>query len=272
MILEKRLITPEVAADMLSRNIGNRLLRPRVVKAYATDMTAGQWRLTHEAIAVTAAGQLLNGQHRLHAVVQSGRTQTFWVAVYETSETAMDLPIDCGARRNTSDILRQDKMHVQTAGAVFRYAIVRHAGDARPFQVQLILDAIGQQIIDAANVSRGRTKLTGSAMARAAIVCNLVLQKGNPEAYRDIIESYRSWHAGENAAWPSVEALNKQAQKMHGRFTPNIFCRIAFAFNPDHRDFQTIRISPEREIAMLDALRGLLQPHMPDLFPDTSST
>lgn len=267
MIFEQRLITPEIAADMLTRNDGNRPLRPRTWQGYAKDMLAGKWRQTHEAIAVTTSGRLINGQHRLTAVVHSGIAQVFWVAVYDSAETAMDLPIDFGARRTISDILKEDRMHVETANAVYRYAIVRHATTPRPHETKYILERAGTAIRDAANVSRSRERFRGSAMVRAAVVCNLLLcLKLDDLLYKDIIESYRAWVAGENAQWSSVEALNKQVPKIERNFEPNTFCRVLFAFDPSNKDCRAIRIVADQEIEMLNALRERLKPIFPSLF------
>jgi hypothetical protein len=265
MILEKRLITPEIAADMLTRNFGNRPFRSAAVKAYAMDMKAGRWRLTHEAIAVTTAGNLINGQHRLRAIVESGCQQMFWIAVYDTTETATDLPIDFGARRTVSDILGQDKLHVQTAAALYRFGITHQGIEVRPHQVRAILDIIGREIDDAVNVSRSRVKLRGSAMARSAVVCNMLRFRHDEDTYDDIVDSFRAWVEGANAKWTSVETLNKQAKHMEGLFSQNTFCRVLYAFNPKNRDVKCIRIAPEQERAMLKELRSFLQSQLPDI-------
>jgi len=67
-------ITPQLATSYLSTNHGNRVLRERLVLQYATDMEAGRWRLTHQGIAFDEHGVLLDGQHRLEAIVLSGCT------------------------------------------------------------------------------------------------------------------------------------------------------------------------------------------------------
>jgi len=276
MIIEQRLITPEIAADMLTRNDGNRPLRPRTWQGYAKDMLAGKWRQTHEAIAVTTSGRLINGQHRLTAVVHSGLAQVFWVAIYDSAETAMDLPIDFGARRTISDILKEDKPHVLTANAVFRYAIIRHATTPRPHETQYILRQARSAIADAVAVSRSRERFRGSAMVRAAVVCNLLLDRGSDSisrvCYKGLIESYRAWVAGENARWASVEAFNKQVPSMDRNFTPNTFCRALFAFNAENSGFKVIRISAQQEVEMLDELREKLKPLFPDLFANAKAT
>jgi len=68
-------VTPELAGKWLERNHeGNRPINWRNVEAFANDMRSGAWRLTHQGICFDAHDRLIDGQHRLHAVVQSGAT------------------------------------------------------------------------------------------------------------------------------------------------------------------------------------------------------
>ena len=68
-------ITPEVAANYLKFNTNNyrKMKRSRVLK-YAEEMKAGRWLTNGEAIHFDEDGTLVNGQHRLAAIVYSGVT------------------------------------------------------------------------------------------------------------------------------------------------------------------------------------------------------
>jgi len=66
-----RQITPAMAIELLRANTGNRPLNPRVVDRYAADMTAGAWQTNGEPIIVGSDNRLLDGQHRLHAVIKA---------------------------------------------------------------------------------------------------------------------------------------------------------------------------------------------------------
>ncbi|MCP4549485.1 MAG: hypothetical protein GY835_23770 [bacterium] len=67
-------ITPEKAATLLKSNNRNRHVRRASVRGYCAEMIAGRWRVTHQAIAINSDGSLLDGQHRLHAIIMSGLT------------------------------------------------------------------------------------------------------------------------------------------------------------------------------------------------------
>lgn len=69
-------ITPEIAADMLETGwtIRNRTVNSIVVDRYADDMRKGLWTMTGEAVKFDREGHLLDGQHRLWAIIESGCT------------------------------------------------------------------------------------------------------------------------------------------------------------------------------------------------------
>ena len=100
---EIRLITPEEAAALLKRNRRNRPLSDKTVRRYAQVMEDGEWRLTTDAIGIDVNGDLTNAQHRLNAVVVSGRAQQF-VVVEGLSTDAFEAT-DVGKRRSASDTL-----------------------------------------------------------------------------------------------------------------------------------------------------------------------
>jgi len=66
-------ITPQAASEMLERNYrNNRSINARRVETYAADMKAGKWTFTGEPIVFDVDGDLVNGQHRLTAIIKSG--------------------------------------------------------------------------------------------------------------------------------------------------------------------------------------------------------
>ena len=63
-------ITPELARQYLEANIGtNRRINEKTVAQYASDMRNRKWRLTHQGIAFNKDGKLVDGQHRLKAII-----------------------------------------------------------------------------------------------------------------------------------------------------------------------------------------------------------
>lgn len=65
-------ITPKVAKEYLSKNTNNyRSVIPHIVNRYAKDMSDGLWEENGNAIAFSRRGVLLDGQHRLNAIIKA---------------------------------------------------------------------------------------------------------------------------------------------------------------------------------------------------------
>ena len=78
------LISPKQAEAWLSHNTGNRPLNESLVAEYARKMESGEWKEKGGApIWVTEDGELVNGQHRLSAVIRVGHPVLLKVQIRE---------------------------------------------------------------------------------------------------------------------------------------------------------------------------------------------
>lgn len=97
-------VTPEKASEWLTHGPHNpRPLKKFIIDKYAQDMRQGHWRLTHQGIAFNKDGQVIDGQHRLSAIIKSGKTAK--MAVFRDVEEDNFDVMDIGALRTRSDIL-----------------------------------------------------------------------------------------------------------------------------------------------------------------------
>lgn len=102
IVSELRKITPEIAAKWLQENTNNRPISERAVQRYASDMKAGRWGVSESVIAFDTKGRLINGQHRLWAVMESGETITAHVATGYPPEAIAYF--DDGFRRDNTQV------------------------------------------------------------------------------------------------------------------------------------------------------------------------
>lgn len=98
-------ITPAMARKWLEDyNNTNRPLRKGRVEALATDIKEGRWFLDGSAIRFNGDGSLLDGQHRLSAIVVAKKpVRTFVVRGIDKDSMTV---IDSGAKRTLGDYLR----------------------------------------------------------------------------------------------------------------------------------------------------------------------
>lgn len=97
-------ITPQKAVKLLSQNTNNRLIRQRRVGIYSSEMEAGTWKANGVPIIIGNDGELKDGQHRLQACINSGKTLKNVLVVYLPKSQANCY--DIGAVRSPRDIAK----------------------------------------------------------------------------------------------------------------------------------------------------------------------
>ncbi len=115
IVTEVESIGPATAKAYLAKAAPNRSVNKRNVDRLAKAMASGAWQVTHQGIAFNENGQLCDGQHRLAAVIQSGKTIKVQVSRYAT--TAPMSVLDSGSSRSVSD-------RVQIAGFIPEHAAI----------------------------------------------------------------------------------------------------------------------------------------------------
>jgi hypothetical protein len=119
------MVDPALAASWLAKNVQhNRPMRKTTVAGYAQQMQAGHWHLTHQGVAFDVNGALIDGQHRLAAIVQANVMLPMMVTVNAPSVSFESL--DCGIKRTVADRLVMNAKLVSVLSAAIRISDDRH--------------------------------------------------------------------------------------------------------------------------------------------------
>lgn len=97
-------IDPKQAQALLNKSVeGNRTVSLTRAARYIEDMREGFWEVTHQGIAIDEDGNLLDGQHRLKAVIEAGVSAKFMVCYGVPRDTFWLM--DGGFARNAQSFL-----------------------------------------------------------------------------------------------------------------------------------------------------------------------
>ena len=141
--IKEVIITPEYASELLKFNTNNRAVRQNKVSQLAESMNKGEWELSNDAIVVSEGNVLLNGQHRLLAVVKSGVSCPFilFTGAQDSAFAVMDTP----ALRRVSDVIaRKGGKSAQKAEAAIakylniHYDLINHWESIRRFSREVV--------------------------------------------------------------------------------------------------------------------------------------
>lgn len=106
MKIELETVTPSKAQQWLSKQMDNRNVRWPQVKQWSEDMKRGEFPAIAQPLMFDTLGRLIDGQHRLHAVIAADRPVSMFVA--------RDVPpehrryIDGGIPRSAADVLHME--------------------------------------------------------------------------------------------------------------------------------------------------------------------
>ncbi len=103
VVAETVTVTPAMASDWLKCNTHNRPIRHSHIRFLADEIAHGNWQINGQAIVISDDEQVLDGQHRLHAIIESGIAIKTLV-VYGITREAFKT-IDTGVVRTGADVL-----------------------------------------------------------------------------------------------------------------------------------------------------------------------
>jgi len=201
-------VTPELAADWLARPSRNRPMHEDTVHRYASAMQRGDWSLTGEGIKFDPRGRLVDGQHRLAAVVEGGESIRSLV-VRGVEATAFD-DMDSGRKRQMADVLRMHGYSSSHALAAAVLLIITYDwyGDfvtSRPGRVfptrKQQLDILGQHPAIEESVRRAgrsgiRTLVASRAVPAALHYIVASVDADDAEAFFTLLESGENLQRG----------------------------------------------------------------------------
>lgn len=229
-------INAKTAQNILAANTRNRPLSPRVVATYAEDMASGRWKLNGEPIIIASDGTLLDGQHRLNAVLSlDGAVQM--LVVRGADATAFDT-IDANYTRTAAHILAiRGGTYVNVVASAARLAMNYRAG------FSLAYGATRKQVTDFAAANPYLQELaallhpTTNVLPLSPVVAVAFLSNGNRlfdndwAAFSDAIASGENLPARHPALtlreWAWKESRRSRRKMLGGA----VFCAAARAWN-----------------------------------------
>ncbi len=201
-------ITREMAIDALTRNQINRPVRPKHVEFVARQLREGRWRETHQGIAFSPEGDLLDGQHRLMGLVESDIPEAEFTVAFNVPRESYQI-IDFGnLPRTLGDVTGFDRKVLEPVAFLYRES-VEHGTSAKFDLVEFgpYWAAYGQLSRDlisyCGTVRRGLS--AAPIKAAAVFVAKATDDDTAPfEAYRNLVfQDYQ-------AMPPAVQTLNRQ--------------------------------------------------------------
>lgn len=194
------MIDRNLAEEMLAKNIeNNRKLKQKWVNALADSMRRGAFTLSPQGIAFDKAGYLIDGQHRLTAVIKSGCTVPMRVT-FGCDNKAIGV-LDAGAIRKAQDVAKMysHDSHISRSNVIAAFsALLRHRNSSVAYSLSpgemcdvLLANDNAARLIYAITVSKRMSHIDGTV--RGALL-EAMLVTGDVQAVYDF---RNAWELGE---------------------------------------------------------------------------
>lgn len=216
------LITPEEAEEYLSRNdVNNRTINLEKVKVFADDMKKGKWQLNGEAIRFNEMGTLVDGQHRLMAIIKAGVPVKIGVMRNISKEYTL---FDRGTLRNTHtgfvmQGMKKSLANSKNVGMVKLYLSILSNGKDTRFSDSTIKEfltdyeetAIKSRELSSVWHSKGSVKADNSVMQTA--IFGALMAGENEEKLKRFIEVFTTGFYENSRERAAVQCRNDYIKK-----------------------------------------------------------
>ncbi|UBB15450.1 hypothetical protein [Comamonas odontotermitis] len=233
-------VTPAMAATWLSCNSSNRTLRRSTVEGLKAAFKRGEYVPTHQGIAFSTGGVLLDGQHRLTAISEL-RDGSFPMLVTRGLSDEAFKAMDIGVKRTAADALRsEDRRLVETARLIAAIC-VHNKSSVTPTMLIPIIENIKRHHDALLAFCPTAARTWSSAPVRLAAVMSM---KNGVDV--DYVRSvYRSLVMSHFDAMPPV-AQSLYRSHVDGRIrasdTADMLSRCLIAFSPEKAKLTKVQI------------------------------
>jgi hypothetical protein len=247
-------ITPDMARYWLEHhNHGNRPIKKSVVAKYAEIMLAGKWITSPEGIIFSSSNpaRLLQGQHRLMAIAESG--VTIPMLVVRGADESVFSVLDRGITRSAADALLIDKKLSEAARLAVMVAKKRVGAAVSDHQIL----AAAKVLATPHAMIIGRTQSTAPVFSSAPFrlgACARIMSSNDDRGTEYVLNMYQNLVLGKVGMLPPV-AQSLAAAVLAGRVKSSgsqqqsgLLCRAWIVFDESKKDNTRIQINEEQRL------------------------
>lgn len=246
MTPQVQLITPEMAKVYLSKNINNRQQRGWYVSCLAKAIKRGDWILTHQGIGISKSGRLLDGQHRLQAIIEANTPVPMLVSTGVSDEAYKVL--DNGIKRTLSDLTNINVRTTEVCRILARLVYGGNSVTTAEECLEIYNTGVGEVSDNLVEYCGKQIKVYSSAPMRTAAIC-LILDGYNQNYVKELYANlcHQQFNELPNVAQNFIRQVTDN--RISANKKSNLLARGLKVFNPEYKDVARLQISDSEETA-----------------------
>ena len=235
-----QLVTPEMAKEYLTKNTDNRNKRGWWVSGLAGQIKRGEWIPTHQGVGITESGRLIDGQHRLEAIIEANIPVEMMVTTGVRDDAYKVL--DNGIKRTLADLTGINTKTAEVCRVLSRFIYSGNSNTSAEQCLQVYNTGVGEVSDNLIEYCGKNIKVYSSAMVRTAAIC-LILDGYNQQYIKELYSNLcnQKFNDLPNIAHAFIR------QVTDGRALSNdkndLLARSLKVFNPEFADVTRLQIS-----------------------------
>jgi hypothetical protein len=256
MKMQIQLITPEIAKSYLAKNIDNRNKRGWWASGIAGMIKRGEWILTHQGIAFTKSGRLLDGQHRLEGIIESNIPIEMLVTT-EVSDEAFKV-LDNGIKRTLADLTGINQRTAEVCRVLARLA---HGGDTVNSADQIIEiynTGVGEVHDNLVEYCGKGIAVLSSAPIRTVATC-MILDGHNQQYIKNVYANlcHQKFNELPNVAQSFIRQVNDKRATVSNRY--DLMARALKVFDVSTKDTMRLTVTDSDASAAVAYCRNVVR-------------
>lgn len=264
---EVMLVTPALATSWLEQNVKFRSLDPKANRAVrsvwvdtlANRLRAGQWLLMPHGVVFAASGRLLDGQHRLMAIVKANlpaMMNVHWNFADETFDEQ-----DSGIPRSLADRAKLPRGMTQVVRLALSICYSNRYDITSTHNVQRMADTGLQRAYEAVVADTPNTATYGSAPSRL-MVSTLVVGGADIGYTRALYGNLARRRFNDLPPIANVFASQAEASGRGWAVTDKdgLMARVKKVFDPKHRSDTRLYLTARERQDAEDYIKSVLKP------------
>jgi len=256
MKAEFKLITPEIAQKWLELNVQNRNKRGWWINALAQMIKRGEWITTHQGVAFSKSGNLIDGQHRLQAIVESNIPVEMLVVTGITDEAYKVL--DNGIKRTLSDLTGINQKTAEVSRVLARLVYGGDTITSAEQCIEIYNTGVGEIHDNLIEYCGKNIAVISSAPVRTAATCMIldgVSQNYVKNMYSNLV--HQRFNDLPNIGQAFIRQVTEKRVTANNR--NDLLARSLKIFNPDFSNVNRLQVNEAESAAATAYCRNVIK-------------
>ena len=233
-------ITPEVAASFLKHNTDNRNKRGWWVNGLANMIKRGEWIPTHQGVAFSKSGKLLDGQHRLEAIVEANIPVEMLVVTGVRDDAYKVL--DNGIKRTLADLTGISQRTAEVCRVLARLAYGGDTINSADQIIDIYNTGVGEVHDNLVEYCGKGIAVLSSAPIRTVATC-MILDGHNQQYIKSVYSNlcHQKFNELPNVAQSFIRQVNDKRATVGNRY--DLMARALKVFDASIKDITRLTVT-----------------------------